>query len=279
MSNKFDTILQTANLIPAIPKAVQKILLLLNQKDLGIHQLADTVRLDPVISGLVLKMANSAYFGRSKHVGSIEDAALIIGMDSIKTMVLAAGLMASGDAPKHFNLERFWLLSLLSAYIAKDVAKLYNQDADQAYTAALIHRLGVLAILKALPDVAAEIDYACPDRFPFDRADLEIASLQFDHAEVSAEIANEWNLPERIGEAIRQYPHPVVGQAGGLSALIHLCVAVAINITDDVPSTEWKYTVDVDVKSLLDKLLANLDELKPKFDAAQQFVNMLVAGH
>lgn len=278
MSNKFDTILQTANLIPAIPKAVQNILLLLNQNDLGIGELADAVRLDPVISGQVLKMANSAYFGRSKQVASIEDAAVIIGIDSIRTMVLGCGLMAAGETVENFDLERFWRLSLLSAYIAKDIAKLYGHDANQAYTAALIHRLGVLAIQRAVPDIASEINQACGDRFPFDRADAETSLLGFDHAEVSATIADEWNLPKMISESIRHYPHPVVSQASGLSALLHLCVAVAINMTDDLPSSEWKYNLDVDVEDLLDILMADLHELQPRFDAAHQFVNMMVAG-
>jgi HD-like signal output (HDOD) protein len=278
MSNKFDAILQTANLIPAIPKAVQHILLLLNQNDLGIGELADAVRLDPVVSGQVLKMANSAYYGRSKQVASIEDAALIIGIDSIRTMVLACGLMAAGETAKNFDLERFWRLSLLSAYIAKDIAKLYGHDANQAYTAALIHRLGVLAIQRALPDVASEISRACSDRFPYDRADAETDLLGFDHAEVSATIADEWNLPKMISEAIRHYPHPVASQASGLSALLHLCVAVAINMTDNVPSSEWKDNLDVDVEDLLNTLMADLHVLQPKFDRAHQFVNMMVAG-
>ena len=81
-----------------------------------------------------------------------------------------------------------------------------------------------------------------------------------------------------ISESIRHYPHPVVSQASGLSALLHLCVAVAINMTDDLPSSEWKYNLDVDVEDLLDILMADLHELQPKFDAAHQFVNMMVAG-
>jgi len=228
LSSKFDAILQTANLIPPIPKAVQNILLLLNQNNLDIQELASAVRLDPVISGQVLKLANSAYFGRSKNVAGIEDAAVIIGIDSIRSMVLACGLMTSGNALTNFKLDRFWRLSLLSAFIAKDIAGLYGHN---------------------------------------------------NHAEVSAEIAKQWNLPERISESIRQYPHPVISQAGGLSALIHLCVAIAINITDDVPSTEWEKTLDVDVKDLLITLMSNLNQLQAKIDDSQRFVDMLVNGH
>ncbi|MCR2747586.1 HDOD domain-containing protein [Limnobacter parvus] len=278
MSNKFDAILQTAHLIPAIPKAVQDVLLLLNQNDLSINDLADAVRLDPVISAQVLKMANSAYFGRPKQVDCIEDAALIIGIDAIRTMVLACGLMGSWENTKNFDLQRFWRLSLLSAYIAKDIAWLYGHDANRAYTAALIHGLGVLAIHRAVPEIASEIDQACGDHFPYDRADAESQLLGFDHAEVSAAIAHEWNLPSVIGDSIRNYPHPGNNHSRELSALIHLSVALAINLSDDIPSDEWKYNLDVDVEDSLEILMVELPELQPKFDTALRFVNMMVTG-
>lgn len=278
MSNKFDAILQTANLIPPIPRAVQDVLKLLNQNELNIQELADAVRLDPVISAQVLKMANSAYFGRPKQVECIEDAALIIGIDSIRTMVLACGLMGAWGTPKNFDLQRFWRLSLLSAYIAKDIAWLYGHDANRAYTAALIHGLGVLAIHRALPELASEIDQACGDHFPYDRADAESQLLGFDHAEVSAAIAGEWNLPTVIGDSIRHYPHPGNNHCRELSALIHLSVALAINLADEVPSDEWKYNLDVDVEDMLDILMVELPELQPKFDTALRFVNMMVSA-
>lgn len=278
MSDKLETVLQTANLMPAIPKAVQDVLRLLNTDSLNIKDLADAVALDPVISAKVLRMANSAFFGRPKEVDCIEDAAMIIGIDSIRTMVLASGMMGSWTHTKDFDLERFWRLSLLSAYIAKDLARLYGHNTNRAYTAALIHGLGVLAIHQAIPDIAAEINRACGDHFPYDRADAENQLLGFDHAEVSATIAHNWDLPTEVGESIRHYPHPGACHVTDLSALIHLSVALAIDIADDIPVQEWKDNMDVDVEEMLDTVLTQLPELQPRFETAKRFVNMMVSS-
>lgn len=278
MSNKLDAVLQTINLMPAIPKAVQDVLQLLNKDDFSIGDLADAVALDPLISAKVLRMANSAYFGRSRQIDSIEDAALIIGIDAIRSMVLASGLMGGWQHAADFDLKRFWRLSLLSAYVAKDLARHYGHNPNRAYTAALLHGLGVLAIHRAIPDIAAEIDRACGDHFPYERADAENQLLGFDHAEVSAAIAHAWDLPKAIGEAIRHYPHPGACHSTDLSALVHLSVALAINLTDGVPSDEWHANLDVDVEELLDTALAKLPELQTKFDNAKRFVNMIVAS-
>ena len=278
MSTKLDTVLQTVNLMPAIPKAVQDVLQLLNKDDFSIGELADAVALDPLISAKVLGLANSAYFGRSRQIDSIEDAALIIGIDAIRSMVLASGLMASWKYSADFDMKRFWCLSLLSAYIAKDTAKYYGHNPNRAYSAALLHGLGVLAIHRAIPDITAEIDRACGDHFPYDRADAENQLLGFDHAEVSAAIADEWGLPTVIGEAIRHYPHPGAGHDADLSALLHLSVALAINLTDEVPVDEWHMNMDVDVEELLNTVLGKLPELNAKFDNSKRFVNMIVAN-
>jgi HD-like signal output (HDOD) protein len=280
MSNKLEAILQTASLMPAIPRAVQEVLKLLQKDETTVGELSDAVSLDPVIAAKVLRMANSAFFGRSKQVDNIEDAAYLIGIDSIRTMVLASGMMGSIDNTKNFDMNRFWRLSLLSAYIARDLAKFYGHDGNRAYTAALIHGLGVLAIHKAVPDVAAEIDSTCADNCAYDRADAENKALGFDHAEVSAAIASFWNLPKQIGESIRHYPHPALHNAPeDMSGLLHLSVALAIDIADNIPYEKWYSTLDAPVQNLLDPTLTRLPELQPRFDKAKQFVDMMVNIH
>lgn len=279
MSDKFDAILQTASLIPPIPKVIQDLLLLLNKVDLSIHDLADVVRLDPVISMKVLKLANSAFFGRTKQVGSIEDAAFVIGIDSIRTMVLAFGMMGTWPQSPNFNLERFWRLTLLSACVAKDISKLCGHNPDRAYTAGLLHGLGILAIQRAIPDIAVEIDKTCEDHSPYDRADTETELLGFDHAEVGAAIVEQWKLPREVGDAVLHYPHPGASHSRELCALIHLAVALAINMSDGIPADQWQYNLDVDVEELLDIVMAELPKLQAKFDASQRFVNVVVSSH
>ena len=280
VSNKLQAILQTASLMPSIPKAVQEVLKLVNKEETTIDEMAEAIALDPVISAKVLRMANSAFFGRAKQVDSIEDAALLVGTESIRTMVLASGLMGSFEGSQGFDMNRFWSLSLLSAHIAKDIAKLFGHDGNRAYTAALIHGLGVLAIHKATPEVAQRIDKDCRDTCPYDRADAESLALGFHHAEVSAEIANTWNLPKEIGESIRHYPHPDYNyMRNSMASLIHLSVALAINMADELPIDDSAHNMDDSVAKLRDERLPVLQEMQPRFVQAKKMVDMLVTSH
>lgn len=280
MSDKLEVILQTATLMPAIPRAVQEVLVLIGKNDTTLGDLADAVSLDPVIAAKVLRMANSAFFGRSKQIDCIEDAAFTIGIDSIRTMILASGMMSTMGHTKNFDINRFWRLSLMSAYIASDLARFYGHNSNRAYTASLIHGLGVLAIHRAVPEIAAEINSNCFDKCAYDRADAENRALGFDHEEVSAAIANFWNLPKEIGESIRHYPHPDSNSdPQDMSGLIHLSVALAIDISDGIPPEKWNDNLDSQVEKLLETTINKLPELQPRFDKAKKFVDMMVNSH
>ncbi|MCQ8896188.1 HDOD domain-containing protein [Limnobacter humi] len=279
MSTKLQTILQAACSLPSIPRAVQEVLGLLEKPDLTIGELAEALSHDPVMSAKVLRLANSAYFGVQREVDTVESAALMIGIDSIRTMVLASGMMDTFKDMARFDRQRFWTISLLSAYIARDLANSVGLNGNKAYTASLIHGLGVLAIHKALPDLADQIDQNCKDECPYDRADVENALLGFHHGEVSAEIAKGWKLPEDIGESIRQYPHPRRTGPYSLSSIVHLSVALAMDLTDDMPEELWVDNLDSSVEELLSTTLDNLKTLRPRFDKSREFVEMLVTTH
>ena len=251
MNQKLQTILQAASSIPSIPRAVHEVLGLLDKPQVTIGELADALSHDPVLSAKVLRLANSAYFGVQREVDTVESAALLIGVDSIRTMVLASGMMDTFKDMARFDTQRFWTLSLLSAYIARDLANTAGMNGNRAYTAALIHGLGVLAIHRAMPELADEIDQHCKDVCPFDRADMENTVLGFHHGEVSAEIANHWKLPVDIGESIRAYPHPGNPGTPNLSTLVHLSVALAMMLEDETPSEQWLSQLP---EGLIDKL-------------------------
>ncbi|MFN4329915.1 MAG: HDOD domain-containing protein [Limnobacter sp.] len=279
MNQKLQTILQAASSIPSIPRAVHEVLGLLDKPQVTIGELADAVSHDPVLSAKVLRLANSAYFGVQREVDTVESAALLIGVDSIRTMVLASGMMDTFKDMARFDTQRFWTLSLLSAYIARDLANTAGMNGNRAYTAALIHGLGVLAIHRAMPELADEIDQHCKDVCPFDRADMENTVLGFHHGEVSAEIANHWKLPVDIGESIRAYPHPGNPGTPNLSTLVHLSVALAMSLTDDIPEAQWASNLDNGVSELLETTLDQLHHLRPRFEKAREFVAMMVTEH
>lgn len=113
---------QTHNM-PMLPKVVQEVMELLATDDVDIKPLADKINHDQVLTARVLRMANSAYFGFSRKVGTIEEAVSLIGLAKLETLVVASGVTSAFTAVPGLDLKRFWQHSLVTASIARELAK------------------------------------------------------------------------------------------------------------------------------------------------------------
>lgn len=239
LSSPMERMLDSVRVLPSIPKALQEIMQTLNKTDVSPNQITEPLSSDPALSGKVLRMSNAAHYGLQRQVGSVEEAVLLVGMNAVRTMVIASGLMGSFNAIPGFDMKRFWRLSLLSGYLARELAPSAGLHPEESYTAALMHGLGVLAIHGAFPEAAAAIDRRCSDKSPCDRADYEFDQLGFHHGDVGAEIAVRWKLPDRIGTAIRYYSNPKRTGASDMAGIVHCAVALAIDLEDGVDLALW----------------------------------------
>ena len=93
--------------------------------------LTKVISLDPVLTGKVMQLVNSAYFGLSREIISPVRAVVMLGMNTVKNLVLGATVMSAFGASKNFralNMDMFWKHSLGVGVIAKLIAKKRNID-------------------------------------------------------------------------------------------------------------------------------------------------------
>jgi len=247
MEKMFDS----ARALPSIPRVLQEVLATLNKKDVEISEITTPLQKDPAMSAKVLRLANAAHFGLQKKVKGVDDAITLVGLDAVRTLVIASGLIGSFTSIPGFDMGRFWKISLLSSYIAKDLARKVRVDPETAYTAALMHGLGVLSIHAVFPEVALEIDGTCKDQSASDRATLEKEKLGFHHGEVGAEIALRWKLPDEICQTIRHYVSPLAEGAPKTAAVVHAAINLAIDLEDDVPVDNWGLRLQPEIDKAL----------------------------
>jgi HD-like signal output (HDOD) protein len=263
MTSPIDRLLESVRTLPSIPKALSEVLESLNKENVTVAEVTRPLESDPALSAKVLRMSNAAHYGLPKQVASVEEAAYLVGMNAIRTMVISSGLMGSFDAIPGFDMKRFWRLSLLSGFLARDLASILHLPSEEAYTAALMHGLGILAIHGAFPEDALAIDSACVDLSPVDRAECEMERLGFHHGDVGSEIASRWKLPDSIVQTIRFYPYPKRLAASNLAGVVHCAVALAIALEDRTPQTNWGMDVD---SELCRKLGLDWDKLKQRHE-------------
>lgn len=211
--------------LPNIPKVVQELIDTFNQEDVDMEVIAEKIAMDPVLTAKVLRLANSAHYGVSKTVATTQDASVLLGFATLRTLVLASGITGALQTPDGFDRKLFWRNNFAVAAIAKWMANYTKINPETAFTAGMLHSIGELLILLLLPSEAKKIDAAVSAGGRLHQ--VEKSMLGFDYAEVGGELAARWKFPEDIIKGIACHTNPMeTEEFSALGGLIYLAVYV-----------------------------------------------------
>lgn len=223
---QLEEVFEQTHKMPSVPKVAQELIASFNQSEIDIDSIAKKVAQDPVISAKVLRLANSAHFAPPRPIGSIHDAVMTLGFNTVRTLVIATGITGAFFSTPGLDRQRFWHHSLAVAAYARWLAKQCRQSPDIAFTAGLLHNIGELLIHIVLPDVASKLDKFVAEGS--ERQPLENTHLGFDYVQVGEELARRWNFPEDIQQAIKYQLQPLAQTKPNPFALIlHLAITLA----------------------------------------------------
>jgi HD-like signal output (HDOD) protein len=221
--------------LPTISTVVQELISSLGHDDADIGELIAKVRQDQSLSARVLRLANSPYYGGRRTVGGIDDAVSMIGLNALRTIVIASGVCGAINKVEGVDLVSFWKHSQLTAQMAKSLGKLAGLNPEFAYAAGLMHRIGQLLINMSYPDIGQKVTQECRNLSVGELAGLERLQLSFDHSEVSAELARQWHFPLEIQGALRHYIRPDTEGATPYSGVVNLAASMAFGIEQGMP--------------------------------------------
>ena len=114
--------------IPSIPKLVQELINNFDNENSNSREIAKKLQMDQALSAKVLRLANSARYGAGRKINSIDSAVIILGFDTLKTLVIASGVTSACKNIPGLNQKQFWRTSFAVANIAKMLAKLAKAD-------------------------------------------------------------------------------------------------------------------------------------------------------
>jgi putative nucleotidyltransferase with HDIG domain len=212
--------------LPTIPTVLAKILQLVDSESSNGKELITIIERDQALTGKMLRLANSAFFGQSRRVATIPRAVVLLGFSTVRNLALGVKVWdALGSGIARSRLEELWLHAVAVAAATKAVAaRLRAGDPDEVFTAGLLHDVGRLVLAMRFRDEywrsaggAGEIENV---------ATMETEHLGIDHAEVGGWILEAWSLPPAIVEAVRLH-HAGEPRAGvtGLLAIVDRLVA------------------------------------------------------
>jgi len=197
-------------LLPPFPAIAQRVLALTSAEDVNIRELEGLIKMDPSFSAELLRFANSALFGARREITSLAQAIMMSGTERVKTMatLVAINRMVRA-AVRVAALRKVWTHSLVTAVLAEQVARAAGMQPESAYTAGLLHNLGVLGMMSAYPDEYSRM-LEVSDDFGFDLLQTERDLFEIDHCAAGAYIAQDWNFPDDLAAVIATHHDPPV---------------------------------------------------------------------
>ncbi len=218
-----------SNDLLALPDAVIKILELTDKEEIGIDVLSDVVGRDPAITGRLLKIANSSFYGVSQQVGSINQAVMFLGITTVRCLVLSAAVFDPSKLNKNLGIDSSMLYGNIFS-VAVTCRKLATackySSPDDAFTTGLLHEIGLLFLLQNYPE-----EYKRVINLAEHGGDLRGQERKYfgiDHAEIGRLIGERWRLPVHITSAVGN--HHSFGFEGSEALDDVIRLAVALNI-------------------------------------------------
>jgi putative nucleotidyltransferase with HDIG domain len=214
--------------MPAFPQSVQRVISLTSDINSSPKQLVKVIDHDPVLTMKILKVANSAYFGLSRPIVSINHAVVYLGLNTVKHVALA--IAAIGSLPRlndaGFDMDDYLLHSLTTAVITRALAKhlrIPEVEAANFFVAGLLHDIGQVVFAQFKPaEFNAALVEAQKGKVPLH--EIEHRLLGSDHAELGAVLCEKWSFPESLVLAIRMHHAPGTGKN---SSPVRQCLFVA----------------------------------------------------
>ncbi len=241
--------------LPTLPAVAIKMLQLTSNPDVEYGDIADLVQYDQALSAKILKTVNSSYYSLQQPCPNIKRAMTYLGLNTVKSLVLGFSLVdMTRQKDDGFNLMDYWRRCVYSAAAARRIAMVTGTcDPDEAFIAALMQDIGMLAMHSVLGDEYDKLIEETDGNHMM-VPHTETTSLGFNHAEVGAKLGERWNLPEQIVDPIRQH-HTRNSPFGRQSPLVN-AVILAFRISNLVSARDRKPVLDM--VSAMSQMIFNL---------------------
>ncbi len=171
-------------------------------------QIGRVIRLDPALTGKVLKIANSAIYATRHRIVSLQQAIARLGFSEIRRITMSIAVINSFK--NYFvDYDKFWVHSITTAYLATALNRKTSRKAneDELYINGLLHDIGVLVLDQYFTTIYKKVfEIAVKRRFDLPLVENKI--LGINHAEVGSFLLNRWKLPENVVNVVLNHHQP-----------------------------------------------------------------------
>jgi putative nucleotidyltransferase with HDIG domain len=279
MSVSIDELVNQVGNLPPLPQAAQKALALIRDPKSNMSSISNVLGKDQVLTSLILRMANSVYYGLTYPVTTVQQATVVLGQSTIQSIILAASVAPYLEKPiPGYGLDRgeLWRHSIGIAAGARIVAEPFGHEmAETAYHAGLLCDIGKLAFEFLLRK--ENLNSSNWKSLSFE--DLENKYFGINHAELGAEIARRWRMAEPLIAAINFHHTPhLAGENAILASTVHIADAAMMMMGVGIGVDGLQYQLDEYAVNLLkfdkDKMDILINRITEYINEAEIFIGM-----
>ncbi len=280
--------LQRSLSLPALPPIASQILKMCRNEDADLEKLAALMSQDPAIVARLLHIANSSYYGGSRHtINNIVQAVTLLGINAVNSLALSFcfyRLCQDMNHPEHIGMDhsKFWRRSIIAGIAGRTLGHWCKlPDPELVFIPALLQDIGLLALNEVAPEVTRTLTMDAKDN----HTELQILENQYfgcDHAKMGSWVTESWNLPEDFHVAIGASHQPQDNReyTAEQQAVIH-CVALSGCLADlwcrpdteeavqeaAIAANEWLDLHPDDVLAIITHIPKGLSEIASFFQA------------
>jgi putative nucleotidyltransferase with HDIG domain len=237
--------------LPALPTIAMEVVDMVDNPKTSASKLGKLISTDQALTAKVLKIANSPFYGFPRKISTIDFAIIVLGYDALKEIVISISLVSSlqrkGD--QVFDAKAFWDHSITSGVLARRLARdLGYRVSGEVFVGGLLHDMGISILhryfkneYKRIVEILRETDLTA--------LEAEESIFGVTHADIGGWLAERWNLPAHLVEAITNHHAPTrAAKNKDLVALIHCADVFALRMSGN--SVEFDKGLEFDPATL-----------------------------
>jgi HD-like signal output (HDOD) protein len=251
--------------LTALPSVYYRVREQLESPGGSIGIVANLIETDPALTAGVLKLVNSAFYGLSRKIESIERAIPILGFRQTHELVLAitVGNIFDGIRPQYMDMKRYWVGCMITALTARELAHLTcNPAAGRLFVVGLLADIGHLVMYQTVPEETISA-YSLAEAGDEPLFEVERRVVGCDSAEVGAALMDSWKLPSSFAEVIgAQFRPRLAGKHAIEAELLNIALAVSMADRHEESSEQAFQRIDPHIWSSVGLDLASFSRIR-----------------
>ena len=220
-----DEIVGAIDQLPQFPENITEVQRLINDPDSEIEDIARRINSDPALAADLLKTVNSAQFMLPNRVSNIPDAVMLLGFRGIKNMLYSYGTEKILNISDHesYMWDHSHRVGFYAYTLARNITK--KKDViDDAYLGGILHDIGMIVLQGIRPELIDHIREFSVEK-GLSASLLEDMAAGYNHSEVGSRIAEKWNFPPSLVDAIKYHHVPL--QCRSQNKAVVYCIYLA----------------------------------------------------